>query len=342
MRSRSTRIISEVEKVWQRVMSIWYRSGNRAERIPSSNELAEEFGIARSSVRIALERLTAAGFLVTRKGSGTFVNPKRCLDPALESPLVGLLISSGDYFYYPPVIQAELECFYGVLRNSGWNVREVTGHMGCFEDACQVIKYSYLDGIITFGSSQFAVMASKSMLPTVNMGGYVPGVCNVVTGCTSVLRELFGIAGRDSGINVWTTMPESMPEYLLWHLQRHPGVRITRGHYRPHADGDSYFSRLRGQFASECPDWLLTTPEERGRIREIIISLYGVEKARSLLWVDLIEPGKDRGWPAYFFHSRRREEVQAAIDLLAPRLAGGGHDGEEARDVVVEAELVKI
>ena len=206
MRSRSTRIISEVEKVWQRVMSIWYRSGNRAVRIPSSNELAEEFGIARSSV----------------------------------------------------------------------------------------------------------------------------------------LRELFGIAGRDSGINVWTTMPESMPEYLLWHLQRHPGVRITRGHYRPHADGDSYFSRLRGQFASECPDWLLTTPEERGQIREIIISLYGVEKARSLLWVDLIEPGKDRGWPAYFFHSRRREEVQAAIDLLAPRLAGGGHDGEEARDVVVEAELVKI
>lgn len=68
MRKQSPQTISEVQKIWHRVMSILYRSGGCSVKIPSSNELAREFGVARSTVRIALEKLTEEGFLVTRRG----------------------------------------------------------------------------------------------------------------------------------------------------------------------------------------------------------------------------------------------------------------------------------
>ena len=58
MRKQSPQTISEVQKIWHRVMSILYRSGGCSVKIPSSNELAREFGVARSTVRIALEKLT--------------------------------------------------------------------------------------------------------------------------------------------------------------------------------------------------------------------------------------------------------------------------------------------
>lgn len=42
-------------------------------RLPSENELAEEFGVSRLTVRIALQKLNSQGLTVTRPGDGTFV-----------------------------------------------------------------------------------------------------------------------------------------------------------------------------------------------------------------------------------------------------------------------------
>src|SRR4051812_30785153 len=42
-------------------------------RIPASRILAKELGLARNTVTLAYEHLTAEGFLQTKPGSGTFV-----------------------------------------------------------------------------------------------------------------------------------------------------------------------------------------------------------------------------------------------------------------------------
>ena len=52
MRNKSEKVLLEVQKIWFRVMSLYYRSGKRADKIPSSNELAREFGIAPTPVRL--------------------------------------------------------------------------------------------------------------------------------------------------------------------------------------------------------------------------------------------------------------------------------------------------
>lgn len=42
------------------------------ERLPSERELAAELGVARTTVRLILERLTVAGLVTRRHGSGNF------------------------------------------------------------------------------------------------------------------------------------------------------------------------------------------------------------------------------------------------------------------------------
>lgn len=152
MRKQSPQTISEVQKIWHRVMSILYRSGGCSVKIPSSNELAREFGVARSTVRIALEKLTEEGFLVTRRGSGTFTNPRQRLNADWNAPLIGLMVLDCNLFFYSPELQGELECFFGEFRNTGWNIRLVTGQMDTPEAAREILTHSYLDGVISFGA----------------------------------------------------------------------------------------------------------------------------------------------------------------------------------------------
>src|SRR5215510_9744499 len=44
-----------------------------AARVPSSRMLAEELGVARNTVLLALEQLHSEGYVETRRGSGTYV-----------------------------------------------------------------------------------------------------------------------------------------------------------------------------------------------------------------------------------------------------------------------------
>lgn len=43
------------------------------EKIPSENEISEEFGVSRNTVRNAINRLTTLGMVKTYKGKGTFI-----------------------------------------------------------------------------------------------------------------------------------------------------------------------------------------------------------------------------------------------------------------------------
>src|SRR5260370_18467252 len=49
------------------------RFSDSSSRLPSSRTLATDRGISRSTVRLALSKLHAEGYLLSRPGSGTFV-----------------------------------------------------------------------------------------------------------------------------------------------------------------------------------------------------------------------------------------------------------------------------
>ena len=54
------------------------------DRLPSEQNLASEFGVGRTSVREALQKLRALGLVETRKGLGNFVKNSQAGDPLTE------------------------------------------------------------------------------------------------------------------------------------------------------------------------------------------------------------------------------------------------------------------
>src|SRR5689334_3223039 len=64
---RSTRIYRQVREA---ILDGRLRPG---ERVPPTRELGERLGVARNTVAVAYDRLTAEGFLVGRVGAGTYV-----------------------------------------------------------------------------------------------------------------------------------------------------------------------------------------------------------------------------------------------------------------------------
>ncbi len=336
MRTQSPQTITEVQKIWYRVMSLLYRSGNQSVKIPSSNELAREFGIARSTVRIALEKLTAEGFLIARRGSGTFTNPRRRLNANWEAPLIGLMMLDCNLFFYSPELQGELECFFSEFRNTGWNIRLITGQMDTPEDVREILSHSYLDGVITFGCKEFVVRTAAQMMPTVNMGIHTPGAANVTSAFSRILAELFARTGRDRNIRAWTSYPESTRNDTLLAIRSQPGVAVTYASREDCAVDDCYYEAVRNDFSAGIPDWIILHPLHLPKIREIAIGLYGEERARQSLWVFLTLPNPDPEWPGYSVRANRREEVGAAVDILQRKLNGENI----SQDFTVEAALV--
>lgn len=333
MRKRSMQTISDVQKVWHRVMSIRYRAGNQAVRIPSSNEFAEEFGISRSTVRIALEQLTREGVLVTRKGSGTFINPKKALLTNEHSTLVGLMFFDCNLFFYTDVVMMELESLFGELAKTDWNIRNVNAAMLTEDDVRMTIQHNYLDALLTFGAPKFVVKTADCLLPLINMIFHIDGITNVLTDYSNSVEKLFRICGKDQGIELWSMASENDP--LRQCIESYPGIR--------HLETDLTNSTpvtaemIRENFSRECPDWILLRPEMLDMFRGVICELYGEEKARKILWIYHLKPDTEHDWPGFFPKSDRRGEVREAIRLLKQKMNGKA----ETEDVYVKSMLIR-
>lgn len=80
-------------------------------RLPPEYDLAEEFGVSRPVVRAALARLRGAGLVLSRRGSGSFVNPVAAAQPLTGStggtfPLLRSIDDFAALFEYRSAIES--------------------------------------------------------------------------------------------------------------------------------------------------------------------------------------------------------------------------------------------
>lgn len=83
--------IKQTIKNW--ILNKEFSSG---EKIPSENELAEKFNVSRLTVRQAIGQLSQEGFLVSKRGEGTFVTNNESLISKLSLEFTGFM---DDLFY---------------------------------------------------------------------------------------------------------------------------------------------------------------------------------------------------------------------------------------------------
>ena len=84
--------IKETIKGW--IIKKEFKPGNK---IPSENELAESFNVNRLTVRQAISQLAQEGFLVRKRGEGTFVTENENLINSFSQEFSFLM---DDFFYY--------------------------------------------------------------------------------------------------------------------------------------------------------------------------------------------------------------------------------------------------
>ena len=147
---------TESGKIRFYIMGLIYRYGNRSVQVPSSVELAERFGVARRTARLALEGLVREGWLIGRRGLGTFTNPARAFfpDSELSIPLVGLIYGKGDNFYYDTPACRMFSQMGLAAAEHGFNTRFLTRMCGDWAALFDEIRNSNLDGLL-WASSEF-------------------------------------------------------------------------------------------------------------------------------------------------------------------------------------------
>src|SRR5262245_41593200 len=69
----STRVVTKQSETRDRVLDLIERLGV-GDAIPSERQLSAELGVSRLTVRAALDDLAREGYVVRRRGSGTFVS----------------------------------------------------------------------------------------------------------------------------------------------------------------------------------------------------------------------------------------------------------------------------
>ena len=73
--------ISEYMRIRRYVMNLILRADGKAAQIPTIQELSEKFGVSRPTVSKAMKELTSEGYIIGKRGIGTFTNPaKRAME----------------------------------------------------------------------------------------------------------------------------------------------------------------------------------------------------------------------------------------------------------------------
>ena len=81
--TKKSALADQVAEKLQELIATQYHTGDR---LPVENELAQRFGVSRITIREAMMKLKALGFVKTQRGSGTFVaslSPSSFMTPIL-------------------------------------------------------------------------------------------------------------------------------------------------------------------------------------------------------------------------------------------------------------------
>ena len=109
-------------------------------KIPSENELAGRFGVSRLTVRQAISQLTQEGFLVSRRGEGTFVTENVQLIDSCSFEFRGLI----DDFFFAQISEIKTRSVETERRVAPKLIREKLQLEGPDTEVIQIKRVRYL------------------------------------------------------------------------------------------------------------------------------------------------------------------------------------------------------
>ncbi len=161
--------VSEYMKIRRYVMTLILRAGTKKTLLPSIQELANQFAVSRPTVCKAMKTLTEQGFVIGKRGLGSFTNPeKRSIvfdnsEQFRRQPIIGIVIGDGmivHYDYYFALILSELLKAVVTLPSI---IHLVPISSTEVDNICRTIENEQLDGLICHQPSQKMFQAVQQM-----------------------------------------------------------------------------------------------------------------------------------------------------------------------------------
>jgi len=176
--------VADYMKIRQYVVSLVEKGAAGPIMIPSMNELAHSFGVTRMTVHKALKDLIKDGYLIVRKGIGTFANASSNPPESVRQKFtLGIVVGNAKH------------CFYGVFY---WDLMMLIGHeaalqrckirpLNLFESApdkmLKEIKDNWVDAVAWISPDDTAAQTIKALhdsgFPVVSVQRTIPGVNSV-------------------------------------------------------------------------------------------------------------------------------------------------------------------
>lgn len=304
-------------------MGLIYRNDFTSVRVPSSTELAEKFSVTRRTARMALEGLISEGYLIGRKGIGTFTNPKVgfLLPGAHQRKLIAIGSGKCNNFYYDLRIGKMYASLLNNICEAGYNVHALNNMPDDPAAFARALAGINPDGIIMY-DNELAPEALdeylKSGKPCVNIRPQYTGTDYMSYDYTPAYRRLL-TEMREKGKSFLVLFNhEQHEEKLIQAIKEvHPECRYNM--INSSASENRYYTDLEELFANpeKTPDYLVCS----WRAPEVICDLrekYGVspERCRAIADGDYVYSNRYQGG---YFAPDKDETARTAIMAVRKR-----------------------
>ena len=310
--------ISENVRLRHYVMSLLYQSGTESVRLPTASQLAEEFGIARSTVLLALRQLREEGYVVGKRGSGVFTNPLAGLLPLHNRKLVGLLLNGGDNFYYSKSKWQGIAELGNAITEAGWNLRPLFNiNLESTENLGEWLKRQALSAVIMLHTDSRCAFRAMETVPVILIGHQrdhsAPSIRFSYNNALIQLRkELRFQRPAFLGKQRWAVENNFVP---FWNGPRIPLSRKAGGP----APGEIDFKRRLGRYLQEeRPDVLFCETEIANELWQTLQELE--QDIPVVNWCPLPDGVEFHG---YYFQEPYREAGRKAVEMLGELFSEG-------------------
>lgn len=324
--------LSQQMRIRYYIMNLIYHSYGKSVQVPSTRELAKQFGIARSTIQLAFEKLLQEGYLICRQGAPTMTNPlsQFVLQPQTRNPLIGIKLYEGDAFYYGSNFWRSLSCIATELTERNYNIRLLMNPTITRESIEQDIRESYLDGVILIHTTQeYAQAAARLNLPCV-MIDYQPHPdlpAVLLKSSESAIRRLsrkLHTENRKYGLDIVNSFYTDSNALFL---------KQTLEELDPELQIQSVSLENMNLNSGRHPVDFILHYEQQAELLQKLVD----ESGRDILLISRKRPVKSLYYRGCYFEFPLEQLGRVAVDLLEKRIAGK----ECPRQTVVEAELLQ-
>ena len=334
-KSNDNSSMSQQMRIRYYVMNLIYRNSGKSVKVPSTRELSRRFGIARSTVQLAFEKLLRDGYLICRQGAATMTNPfsSFILQPQTRNPLIGVKLFEGDAFYYGINFWRALSSVATELTERNFNIRLLMNAATTEESINREIEESYLDGVILIGSGMAYVNAArKHRLPCVVIGSAIPADLpfSIRKSQEKAIRQLADLSvtrKMTCGLNIGGVASEENLHIHRRLAELNPALSMELCDPNTIPDMSVW---LRERLFHNPPELILHFEQYAELLQK-----FAEESGREILLISRQPPARDVHYRGLSFVYPLDRIAAAAADLLERRLAGE----EDLPQLVFEAEL---